>query len=82
MKLIFNDEEIKCTKAIKGTDFIQVFREEYVIAEFGGISNFDGYELQDDNGNLVEYELPQATEIERIKATEEAINMLITMSMM
>lgn len=72
IKLIFNGEEIECTKAIKGTDFIQVFDGENVIAEFSGISDFAGYTLEGG-----EFSLPAITDKESIEILATIVEGLI-----
>ena len=64
MKLIVdNAEEIECTKVVKGEDFIDVYDGDNVIWQFGGISDFSGYELVDG-----EYSSPEPTQLEKMQA--------------
>lgn len=64
MKLIVDEaEEIECTKVVKGEDFIDVYDGDNVIWQFGGISDFSGYELVDG-----EYSSPEPTQLEKMQA--------------
>lgn len=72
MKLIVDKtEEIECTKVVKGEDFIDVYDGDNVIWQFGGISDFSGYELVDG-----EYSSPEPTQLEKMQAQ---IDMLMKM---
>ena len=64
MKLIVDKtEESACTKVVKGEDFIDVYDGDNVIWQFGGISDFSGYELVDG-----EYSSPEPTQLEKMQA--------------
>ena len=64
MKLIVDKaEDIECTKVVKGEDFIDVYDGDNVIWQFGGISDFSGYELVDG-----EYSSPEPTQLEKMQA--------------
>ena len=79
-KLIVNNEIyeaetiIKTDKNIIGYDI-----NNNEIFSFKGISDFTGLVLKDENDVVIEFSLPQATDSERITATENAINMLMMM---
>lgn len=41
------NEEFECDKAIKGSDFIKLYKDGKCVAQFIGISNFNIYEVID-----------------------------------
>ena len=83
MKLIVNNETFQAEKIVKSDlNIIGYDINDNEIFSFKGISNFTGFILHDDLDNVIEFETPQATDSERITATEEAINVLMTISMM
>lgn len=50
MKIKINGEIYECTKAVKGKDFVELFdKENNIIADFSGISDFTGYEIIEGN---------------------------------
>lgn len=63
LKLIAYNQAFECSKAVKGADYIKVYDANHLlIAEFSGITNFDGYSLE--NGEFSE---PELTEIDQIQ---------------
>ena len=73
MKLIVDKaEEIECTKVVKGEDFIDVYDGDNVIWQFGGISDFSGYELVDG-----EYSSPEPTQLEKMQAQIDMLMQIV-----
>ena len=83
MKLIVNNETLQAEKIVKtNVNIIGYDINNNEIFSFKGISDFTGFVLKDENDIVIEFEAPPITESERIVSTEEAINMLMTMSIM
>jgi len=83
MKLIVNNETLQAEKIVKtNVNIIGYDINNNEIFSFKGISDFTGFVLKDENDIVIEFEAPPITESERIASTEEAINMLMTMSIM
>jgi len=84
MKVLnFNNQQFQADKVMKtDKDIIGYDINDNEIFSFKGISDFTGFVLKDGNDIVIEFEAPPVTESERIASTEEAINMLMTMSMM
>jgi len=79
-KLINNDEAFQADKIIKiDKDIIGYDINANEIFSFKGISDFTGFILKDENNIIIEFEAPQATDAERLKDLENAINMLMFM---
>lgn len=45
MQVKIYGEIYECDKAVKGADFVKLIKGGVSIAEFSGISNFDGYKI-------------------------------------
>lgn len=74
MRLIAGSTVLECEKVVKGIDYIKVYdSENTVIATFSGISNFDGYTVEDG-----EFSEPELTEIDHIQlALAELAEMIL-----
>lgn len=81
-KIVFAAKIYEAEKIIKTDASIIGYNGEIEVFSFKGISDFTGFQLQDDVGNVIEFELPLMTDAERISIAEEAINTLIMMTMM
>ena len=69
MKVIANETEHQCARAIKGTDYIRLYDVAgMLIASFDGILNFSGYTIEDGI-----WETPQPSRDERLDALEAAM---------
>jgi len=56
MIIIANGKAISCSKAVKGANYIKLYDSSgNVIATFSGISDFSGYSLTDDSGNVANF---------------------------
>lgn len=72
MKLILDGvEEIECTKAVKGADYLHVYDGDNLIWSFEGVNGWDGYVLEGG-----EFSDPEPTELEKMQAQ---IDMLMKM---
>lgn len=77
-KLISNNEIYEAENIIKTiSSIIGQDLNKNKIFLFKGISDFTEFQLQDENGNNIEFELPVPTEAERITSIEEVMMMLI-----
>ena len=73
MKLKFYEEELECSKVVKGEDYIHCLNEkEDIIASFGGISDFSGYSVEDG-----EFSAPPVTELEQLRADVDFALMMV-----
>lgn len=73
MKLFIYDEEIQCDYAAKGKDCIEVYLNRVCIRRDEGISDFSGYSLVDDNGNLADYTNLELDSAAKIKLLEQQL---------
>lgn len=58
LKLFAYGEEYECDKAVKDGDTLSLYKNGAVHCKFSGISDFGGYFLEDEDGNIVEFEIP------------------------
>ena len=82
MKLIVNDETFQAEKIIKSdVNIIGYDINNNEIFSFKGISDFTGFVLHDDLDNVIEFELPQPTEMEILQekndTTEQTLNFIL-----
>ena len=69
VKVIIYGEEYTCIKAIKGSNFVELYDEsENLIASFSGISDFSEYVVKDG-----EWSLPIPTTEQRVSDLEEQL---------
>ena len=79
-KLTVNNEIFEAEKIIKtDKNIIGYDINDNEIFSFKGISDFTGFVLKDENDIVIEFAIPQATDAERLKGLENAINMLMFM---
>jgi len=80
MQLIVNNENFQAEKIIKtDKNIIGYDINNNVIFSFKGISDFSGFVLQDDNGNVIEFPPIEKTkdELERETLIKEIANLKI-----
>jgi len=79
-KLLFNNEIYETEKIIKtDKDILGYDINNNEIFSFKGISDFTGFVLKDENDIVIEFDLPQMTDAERLKSVEDVVNMLMFM---
>lgn len=77
--LIVNGREFRAEKIVKSEqNIIGYDLNNNEVFALKGISDFTGFQLQDENGKPIAFEPPSLTDSERITATEEAINTLMS----
>ena len=82
MKLIVNNEIFQVEKIIKtDVNIIGYDINNNEVFSFKGISDFTGFVLNDDLDNVIEFELPQPTEMEILQekndTTEQTLNFIL-----
>jgi len=79
-KLLFNNEIYEAEKIIKtDKDILGYDINNNEIFSFKGLSDFTGFVLKDENDIVIEFDLPQMTDAERLKSVEDVVNMLMFM---
>jgi hypothetical protein len=63
MKVIIYGEEYQCFRAVKGSDYVELYDDTTCIAKYSGISSFEGYEIEGG-----EWETPEPTQEDDINA--------------
>ena len=72
MKVIAYGESYECTKAEKGSNYIQLYNGEEKGVLFAGISDFSGYSIEGG-----EWSAPEMSERERIEELETLLAELL-----
>lgn len=59
LKLIAYGQEYECNRAVKDGNTLSLYKDGIVYCKFSGISDFSGYSLENEEGNTVDFELPE-----------------------